>query len=82
MHGRAMAMEWMYRIIFLEATICVAGNLSAYVGRGFKQPVIILHVSFRAISACPVCLERPHEEQANVAVEKQSANAVVRTVAG
>ena len=43
----------------------------------FKQPVIILHVSFRAISTCPVCLERPHEEQANSAVEKQSANAVV-----
>ena len=25
----------------------------------FKQPVISLHVSFRAISTCPVCLERP-----------------------
>ena len=30
----------------------------------------------------PVCLERSHEEQAYSAVEKQSANAVVRTVAG
>ena len=47
--------------------------------------MIILHVSFKAISTCPVgpvCLERPHEEQPNSAVEKQSANAVVRTVAG
>ena len=34
------------------------------------------------ISTCPACLERPHEEQANSAVEKQSANAVVRMVAG
>ena len=46
-------------------------------GVAFKQPVIILHVSFRAISTCPVCLERPHEEQANSAVEKQRVNAVV-----
>ena len=57
--GRAVAMEWVSRVIFLEAAICVAGNLSANVGRGypasaykqgigvaFKQPVIILHVSF------------------------------------
>ena len=38
---------------------------SAYkqgIGVAFKQPVIILHVSFRAMSTCPVCLERPHEE--------------------
>ena len=58
---------------------------SAYkqgIGVAFKQPVIILHVSFRAMSTCPVCLERPHEEQAYSAVEKQSANAVVRTVDG
>ena len=58
---------------------------SAYkqgIGVAFKQPVIILHVSFRAISTCPVCLERPHEEQVNSAVEKKSANAVVRAVAG
>ena len=60
---------------------------SAYtqsIGVAFKQQVIILHVSFRAMSTCPVglCLERSHEEQANSAVEKQSANAVVRTVAG
>ena len=52
------------------------------IGVAFKQPVIILHVSFSAMSTCPVCLERPHEEQAYSAVEKQSANAVVRTVAG
>ncbi len=60
---------------------------SAYkqgIGVAFKQPVIILvlHVSFRAMSTCPVCLERPHEEQAYSAVEKQSGNAFVRTVAG
>ena len=57
---------------------------SAYkqgIGVAFKHPVIILHVSFRAMSTCPVCLERPHEEQAYSDVEKQSANAVVRTVA-
>ena len=50
---------------------------SAYkqcIGVAFKRPVIILHVSFRAMSTCPVCLERPHEEQAYSAVEKQSAN--------
>ena len=52
------------------------------IGVAFKQPVIILHVSFRAMSTCPECLERPYEEQAYSAVEKQSANAVVRTVAG
>ena len=58
---------------------------SAYkqgIGIAFKQPVIILHVSFRAISTCPVCPERPYEEQENSAVEQQSVNAVVRTVAG
>ena len=95
MLGRALAMEWVSPVIFLEAAICVGGHLSAYVRSGypsqciqtgywvaFKQPVIILHVSFRAMSTCPVCLERPHEEQAYSAVEKQSANAVVRTVAG
>ena len=42
------------------------------IGVAFKQPVIILHVSFRAISTCPVCLEQPNEEQANSALEKQS----------
>ena len=86
MLGRALAMEWVSRVIFLEAAICIGGNLSAYVGRAiparaykqgivvaFKQPVIILHVSFRVMSTCPVCLEWPHEEQAYSAVEKQSA---------
>ena len=53
-----------------------------HTSRVFKRPVIILHVSFRAVSAYLVCLERPQEEQANPAVEKESANAVVRTVAG
>ena len=52
------------------------------IGVTFKQPVIILHVSFRTMSTCPVCLEQLHEEQAYSAVEQQSANAVVRTVAG
>ena len=32
MFGRALAMEWVSRVIFLEATICVADNLSAYEG--------------------------------------------------
>ena len=98
MLGRGLAMERVSRVIFLEAATCVGGNLSAYVGRGyprqciqagywgggvaFKQPVIILHVSFRAMSTYQVCLGRPDEEQAYSAVEKQSANAVVRTVAG
>ena len=52
------------------------------IGVAFKQPVIFLDVSFRAMSTYPVCLERSHAEQANSAVEKQSAKAVVRTVAG
>ena len=52
------------------------------IGVAFKQLVIILHISFRAISTFQVCLERPHEEEANSAVEKQRANPVVRTVAG
>ena len=84
MFGGALAMEWVSRVILLEAVICVDGNLSTYQGIGvaFTQPVIILHVSFRATPIGSVCLERPHEEQAYSAVEKQSANAVVRTVAG
>ena len=52
------------------------------IGVAFKQPAISLHESFRAISTCPVCLERLHEEHSNSAVEKQSANAVVRKAAG
>ena len=53
-------------------------------GVAFKQPLIILHVPFRAMSTCPVCLERAHEEQAFSAVETQSSNEVevVRTVVG
>ena len=59
-----------------------ASSYKQGIGVAFKQPVIILvHVSFRTISTCPVCLERPHEEHANSAVEKQSVNAVVLTVA-
>ena len=81
--GRVFAMEWMYGVNLLEAAICVTGNLSACVGRGYhasayKQgigvtvtPVIILHISFRAVSTCLVCLKRPHEEQANSTVEKR-----------
>ena len=73
MLGMALAMEWVSRVILLEAAICVGGNLSAYVGRGYPRQciqagywvafnqVIIIHVSFRAMSTCPVCLERPHE---------------------
>ena len=92
MLGMALAMEWMSWDIFLEGAICGTGKLSAYVihasaykqgiGVAFKQPVIILHVSFRVVSTCLVCVEQPHEEQANSAAEKQSANTVVRTVAG
>ena len=44
MFGRALAMEWVSRVIFLEAAICVAGNLSAYVGRGLSPPVQISRV--------------------------------------
>ena len=35
--GRALAMEWVSRVIFLEAAICIGGNLSAYVGRGYPR---------------------------------------------
>ena len=28
MLGRALAMEWVSRVIFLEAAICVGGNIS------------------------------------------------------
>ena len=38
--GRALAMEWVSRVIFLEAAICVGGNLSAYVGRGYPRQCI------------------------------------------
>ena len=40
MFGRALAMEWVSRVIFLEAAICVAGNLSAYVSRGYPRQCI------------------------------------------
>ena len=57
MLGRALAMEWMPLINFLEAGIWITSNLSKYVGGAipasaykqgigivaFKQPVIILH---------------------------------------
>ena len=61
----------------IPANACKQG-----IGVAFKQSVIILPVSSRAISTCPVCLERSHEEQAHSAVEKESASAVVRMVAG
>ena len=38
MLGRALAMEWVSRVIFLEAAICVGGNLSAYVLIGSTDP--------------------------------------------
>ena len=95
MLGRALAMEWVSRSSSwrqrsaLPATFrrmwggaIPASAHTQGIGVAFKQPVIILHVSFRAMLTCPLCLERPHEEQAYAAVEKQSANAVVRTVAG
>ena len=83
----------MYGINLLEAAICVTGNLSAYVGRGYPasaykqgigvtfKHVIIQHISFRAVTTCLVCLKRPHEEQANSAVEKRHLM-VVRMIAG
>ena len=83
MLGRVFAMEWMYGVNLLEAAICVTSKLSAYVGRGYPasaykqgigvtfKPVIILHISFRAVSTYLVCLKRPHEEQANSTVEKR-----------
>ena len=37
--GRAFAIAWMFRIIFLEAAICVVGKLSSYVGEGLSLPV-------------------------------------------
>ena len=37
MLGRALAREWMSVINFLEAAICVTGNLSAYVERGYPR---------------------------------------------
>ena len=40
MLGRALAMEWMSRVIFLEAAICDTGYLSAYVGRGYPRQCI------------------------------------------
>ena len=75
MLGRVLAMEWMYGVNLLEAAICVTGNLSAYVGRGYPasaykqgigvtfKHVIILHIPFRALSTCLVCLKRPHEDK-------------------
>ena len=38
--GRTLAMEWVSRVIFLEAVIWVAGNLSAYVRRGYPRQCI------------------------------------------
>ena len=38
--GRALAMEWVSRVIFFEVAICVGGNLSAYVGRGYPRQCI------------------------------------------
>ena len=58
MLDRALVMEWVSRVMFVEAAICVGGMwggaipANAYkqgIGVAFKQPVIILHVSFRAM---------------------------------
>ncbi len=38
--GRALDMEWVSRVIFLEAPICVGDNLSVYVGRGYPRQCI------------------------------------------
>ena len=43
------------------------------IGVAFKQPLIIIHVSFGAVSPCLVCLECSYEELSNSAVEKQCA---------
>jgi hypothetical protein len=51
-------------------------------GVGLRQPVIILHVSLRAVSTCFVCLDWFHTRQAYSPAEKQSANPVVRIVFG
>ena len=32
MLDKVLAMEWVSRVLFLEAAICVTGKLSAYVG--------------------------------------------------
>ena len=36
----ALAMEWVSRVIFLEAAICLGGNLSAYVETGYPRQCI------------------------------------------
>ena len=80
MLGKALTREWMPGVIFVEAGRTwmqgVRGEglfpLVQGIGVVFKQPVIILHVSFRAISTCQVCPERPHEEQANSAAKSKS----------
>ena len=41
MLGRALAMEWVSRVIFLEAAICVGGNLRqpfGVCGEGLSPP--------------------------------------------
>ena len=61
----------------------LGGSISAYVGRAYPaiayrqgigiafKPVIILHISIRAVLTCLVCLKWSPEEQANLAVEKR-----------
>ena len=85
MLGRELAMEWMYWVIIFEGSylrywqpfgvrskgLSPPVHTSNVLGVAYKQPVNILHVSFRTISTCLVYLERPHEEQANSDVEKQ-----------
>ena len=40
MLGRAMAMEWMSGTNFMEAAICVTGNLSAHMRMGYHRQCI------------------------------------------
>ena len=74
------------RKLFLDGSLCLAGRWpwSGCLGssswrqrsallatfRRMWGGAIILHVSFRAISTCPVCLERPHEEHIQLTKSK------------
>ncbi|CAI6377874.1 unnamed protein product [Macrosiphum euphorbiae] len=55
-------------------------NLST--GVGFKHPVIMRTVSFKAVSICLVCVDLPHTGHAYSATEKHRASAEILTVSG